>query len=387
LFKILFVDDDAIARTNIINRFDWKQYGWNLVHTAKDAVDALDYIEKHQPDLVISDIKMPVMDGIQMATIARDYYPNLKFIFLTGYRDFEYAKKALQLNALDYLDKPVETEQLIAVISKAESTILHENKKNHVLEKEYPLIKRHYISQLMFNNFQEADEASFRAFDFNLDNGFGIVAFLDFGTGEEALSLDNFCAKMNLLHLGSFFMPIEDEQIFLLYTANNIASEKDFKLLLHQLESDISSYFQKIAPFSSIRYYYGTIFQKISGIYHSYQEALHFRSTHTTGLLHDVKLYIQNNYSNPTLTLKQVAGHFGINNCYLTSLFKNKFGINLYDYLIQIRMEKAAELIRTSSLKGYQIADHVGYNNSQYFSISFKKYFGYTLTEYKNIHT
>ena len=383
MFKILFVDDDAIARTNISNRLDWNHHGWDLVYTAKDAVDALDYIKKNQPDLVISDIKMPVMDGIQMATIARDYYPNLKFIFLTGYRDFEYAKKALQLNALDYLDKPVETNQLFKVISHAEQFIITENKKNQVLEKNYPLIKRHYISQLIFNNFQEADEASFRAFDFNLDNGFGVVAFLDFSAAESPVLFNDFCSHMNHLHLGSFFMPMEDSQIFLLFTANNISSEDDFKLLLKDLETEASHYFQTRLK-QPISYYYGSIFQELSGIYDSYQESLHVRSQHTTGLLHDVKFYIQNNYSNPNLTLKQVSSHFNINNCYLTSLFKERFGTNLYDYLIQIRMEKAGELIRTTSLKGYQIADHVGYNNSQYFSISFKKYFGYTLTDYKN---
>ena len=80
--KILFVDDDAIARRNIRTKIDWKSYNWELIYTAKDAVDALDFMKQNQPDIILSDIKMPIMDGIQMAMVARNYYPDIKYIFI-----------------------------------------------------------------------------------------------------------------------------------------------------------------------------------------------------------------------------------------------------------------------------------------------------------------
>ena len=82
--KILFVDDDAIARRNIRTKIDWKSYNWELIYTAKDAVDALDFMKQNQPDIILSDIKMPIMDGIQMAMVARNYYPDIKYIFISG---------------------------------------------------------------------------------------------------------------------------------------------------------------------------------------------------------------------------------------------------------------------------------------------------------------
>ena len=93
--KILFVDDDAIARRNIENRIHWAQNGMELIYSARDGIDALEYMKDHKPDIIISDIKMPVMDGIEMAMIAKDYYPDLKFIFLSGYKEFEYAQQDL----------------------------------------------------------------------------------------------------------------------------------------------------------------------------------------------------------------------------------------------------------------------------------------------------
>ena len=106
MLKILFVDDDAVARRNMAQRIDWNDLGWDLVYTARDGVDALEYMKENRPDIIISDIKMPIMDGIEMAKIARDYYPDLFFIFLSGYKEFEYAKQALALDAIDYLNKP-----------------------------------------------------------------------------------------------------------------------------------------------------------------------------------------------------------------------------------------------------------------------------------------
>ncbi|MEY8356501.1 response regulator [Lachnospiraceae bacterium 54-53] len=88
MLKILFVDDDAIARRNMAQRIDWNAYGWNLVYTARDGVDALEYMKEDQPDIVISDIKMPM--------------------------------QALALDAIDYLNKPIDTDQLVDIVRRAE---------------------------------------------------------------------------------------------------------------------------------------------------------------------------------------------------------------------------------------------------------------------------
>ena len=99
--KILFVDDDAIIRRTLPGRIPWETYGWELMYTARDAMETLDYLKNHEPDIILTDIKMPGMTGIEMASIAMDYYPNLKFVFLSGYKDLEYAQQVLQLNEVE----------------------------------------------------------------------------------------------------------------------------------------------------------------------------------------------------------------------------------------------------------------------------------------------
>ena len=91
--KILFVDDDAIIRRGIKTKVDWEANGWELIYTARDAMEALDFIKDNQPDIILTDIKMPGMSGIEMAAIAKDYYPTIMFVFISGYKDFEYAQQ------------------------------------------------------------------------------------------------------------------------------------------------------------------------------------------------------------------------------------------------------------------------------------------------------
>lgn len=382
--KILFVDDDAIARRSMISKIKWNLYGWELMYTAKDAIDALDYIENHQPDIIICDIQMPVMDGIQMAVIIKNYYPEIKFIFLSGFKEFEYAKQAIKLNAVDYINKPIDDIQLIEVIKSAEKLYYKEVEQNKILKEKYPFVKRQYISKLLYENFQEIDESTFKAFDINITNGYGVVGFIDYSNYASETDLNDFItilsSKLTEQNSGSFFLGMESQQIFVIYTLNNIKSEIDFHVHLKQLEIEVENYSQNYHP----EFHYGSTMKNINELYKSYQNLLLDINSDTYVLLQKVKRYINENYSNPDLSLTMIASYFNVNHCYLTSIFKNQYQIALYDYLIQTRMQKAGELSKTTDMKVYEIADAVGYKNSQYFSISFKKYFNCTVSQYKD---
>lgn len=386
--KILFVDDDAIARRNIEHRINWTDNDFELIYAARDGIDALEFMKNNKPDIIISDIKMPIMDGIEMAMIAKDYYPDIKFIFLSGYKEFEYAQQALKLNAVDYLTKPVDTDHLLSIVKKAKTLINREKNINIILSEKYPLIKRHYISKLMRDNFKEIDSSIFKAFDINLNNGLGIVCFIDFSYGDNytldivSSKIQNLCNILTEKYTGSFFFCMDNLKIFMVYTNSDSTEEGRFEKYLSELEAFINLYLDTAFNTKGI-YHYGTIMHSLYDFYSSYQSAQQSMNSEADNLLLGIKQYIEQNYNNPDLTLIQIAKDFGINHCYLTSLYKEQFGINLYDYLIQVRMEKAAELIKTTDLKSYEISEAIGYRNSQYFSAGFKKYYGCTVKDYK----
>ena len=387
--KIMFVDDDAIIRRSIANKIDWKSYGWELVYTARDPMEALDYLKDHQLDIILTDIKMPGISGIEMASIAMDYYPGIKFVFISGYKDFEYAQQVLKLNAVDYLTKPLEQQQLISVLKKAEELYYKDKKAEEILKEKYPQLKRKYISKLMRENFQNMDPSFFEEFDININNGYGIVSFIEVNCSqkisveEKKRVIEIICNSLENIYHGSIFFCMDNLQIFTIYTDSTVQEESEFYDNLLELENFVKDFVQQKLDGGSVEFVYGSLMRSLNDLYSSYQSAVQKINSDIEHLLFEVRHYIEQNYSDCDLSLVKIADYFNVNHCYLTSIFKKKFDINLYDYIIRVRMENASRLILKSDLKNYEIAEATGYKNPQYFSMSFKKYYNCTVTQYR----
>ena len=118
MLKVLIVDDEELVRRGIVMETDWRRIGCMVVAEAENGKEGLAMVEKYQPDVIVTDIRMPVMTGLEMVKAARDGGCKAKVIFLTAYNDFEYARDALKLGAADYLLKPFEDGELETVISQ-----------------------------------------------------------------------------------------------------------------------------------------------------------------------------------------------------------------------------------------------------------------------------
>lgn len=112
LRKVFIVDDESYVLTYLNSLVDWKKYDYNPPYLFKTAREALDSIGTLAPDLIMSDIRMPGMDGIEFAETVHSYYPNIKFVILSAYQDFGYAVKALKLGVIRYLVKPISIAEL-----------------------------------------------------------------------------------------------------------------------------------------------------------------------------------------------------------------------------------------------------------------------------------
>ncbi|GIO85430.1 AraC family transcriptional regulator [Paenibacillus faecis] len=126
MFKVLIVDDEPKLREGLRTFIDWNEYGYTVVDTAANGNEALEKYQAHLPDLVIADIRMPGMDGLQLIQRLRQLDPMLHILILSGYADFDYAKKAITQRADGYLLKPVDEEELIDYIEKIKLQIKQE---------------------------------------------------------------------------------------------------------------------------------------------------------------------------------------------------------------------------------------------------------------------
>lgn len=141
MLKIIIVEDEDLLRDGLTTCVNWGKLGYELAGSAEDGAEALKLIKRVTPDVVITDIKMPHMDGIELSERIRSDYPEIKIIIISGYDEFEYARRALKAGVSEYILKPVNMEQLNTVMKTVAETLLAER------EKEQEILKLKDMSQ------------------------------------------------------------------------------------------------------------------------------------------------------------------------------------------------------------------------------------------------
>ena len=117
-YSVLLVDDEEEIRAGISRKIDWLSLGFDLVGQAENGADALDLAEQLQPDVVLTDIKMPFMDGLELCRHLRQSLPAAKLVVFSGFDDFEYARKAVGMGVSEYIMKPINAPELMEVLQK-----------------------------------------------------------------------------------------------------------------------------------------------------------------------------------------------------------------------------------------------------------------------------
>lgn len=123
MYRIIVVEDETRLRAGICDYYPWSDLCFEIVGQMSNGREALDYIGRHPVDVVLTDISMPVMTGIELAEALHELYPEVRVVFLSGYADFSYAQKALRLGVADYILKPVRAADLTSVFSQLRHTL------------------------------------------------------------------------------------------------------------------------------------------------------------------------------------------------------------------------------------------------------------------------
>ncbi|WP_058305996.1 response regulator [Gracilibacillus massiliensis] len=506
MYNMVIIDDEEIVIEGLMSVVEWEKYDINIIGTATDGKKGLEVILKEKPDIVLTDIRMPGLDGLQIIKKAKDNLHDTIFVVISGHAEFEYAKKAIKLNVIDYLIKPVNINDILSVINKAIAK--HKEKKQELLigqkinKYEYELVDKYYLDLMLgvnvnpveikdeLNAFKIICIGSYKAefklalqqkvinelkndklddFTFCLYYAIDEKVFILIGDKNNDLDIHEITAKIesvvkeNLslqLRIGVgriynkkyeisqsykealkafelakflnenivFFdevLEIEEKfsyshfsEIKSLFNQNNLNNESIYKFIDKLLDSIKK---QKISPNSFkktcydfvvqyenyLHYEYGiSIDQVITGKdmiienlvciddYHKYLQNMieetekylnNKRISTKEKLIYDIKKYIDHNYHKP-LQLSDIAVDFHLNASYLSSTFSKEVGVTISDYLLQLRISKAKELLRTTNLKIETIAKQLGYENPRYFHQVFKKHVCTTPNEYRAEH-
>lgn len=175
LIKIFLVEDEVVVREGIRNTLNWEENDFKFCGEASDGELAYPLIQKHKPDIVITDIRMPFMDGLELSRLIKKEMPWIKIIILSGYGEFEYAKEAINIGVTEYLLKPINGTELMNCLLKVKEKILIEQKEKANIErfkkemKEYEEDEKRRIFYDLVNNMQPLSNILERASELNLE--------------------------------------------------------------------------------------------------------------------------------------------------------------------------------------------------------------------------
>ncbi|UUZ89797.1 response regulator [Paenibacillus sp. P25] len=164
MWKLVIIDDDHIILKGLTRHPIWEENGFKVVGSAHNGEDGLEIIERERPHVVISDIRMPFMDGLELTEAMKSRFPNIRIILMTSYDDFIYAQKALKLKVFDFVLKPVENDKLLEVARRAAAEWEQEQSLTKKVLEGIPFLKRRFYENLLRGRYNEEQIQSELAF-------------------------------------------------------------------------------------------------------------------------------------------------------------------------------------------------------------------------------
>ena len=341
MIKTLLVDDEPWT-LEVIKQFGrWEEFGMEIIGEADNGRKAMEIIRRHQPQLVITDMHMPGVDGVQLLQYLDEHCGGTKVIVISGYDDFVYTRQAIRSKVHEYLLKPIDPQELNTALGKCREEIAAR------LEWQTPgVLDRETVAAI--------DAAAKR-----------MAALLTEGE-REAL-------RGAFEELYRKFLDHEHSRALIHRVYHELWKQWEETIVLHGLE--IRDPNRRWDPASAdwrttvdaLRELYEQAFDKL-------QEERKYRNKIN---LRDVRQYIEQHYAEP-LALESIARRFFVSKEYLSRAFKQETGWNVTDYILKLRMERAMSLLAEDSLPIKAVAGLVGYEDVAYFYRLFKKQFGVT---------
>ncbi|NOU62504.1 response regulator [Paenibacillus sp. LMG 31461] len=432
MLKLMIVDDEIEIREGLL-AMEWAELGLTVVKVCENGLEAYMWIRDNPVDIVLTDIRMPHMDGMELAAKLHEQFSYTKVVVLSGYDDFLYARNCIRYGVEDYLLKPVRLDQLKDTMLRCVNG-LNQDKQQQMraimLERRSMLLtnvlRKKFIQQCTSVPVsQEEWEEGCSVGEMLLDSPPYTVCLLKFDIDLSApwevdKHLLAFALHNILIDLWDDkygYHSVNDSTVEVLFLAQG---EEDWMVIMTELRKQLYG-IRGLFP-STFSISIGQTVNSIQDLPLSrlsadkalssgdvdciqvydhkqfdpstrqtaepdtilLQQLQHVGPLNQTGMdvVNQGKAYIRANY-NRSITLSEVADHVHVNASYLSFLFKEMSGENYIAYLTSCRIEAAKELLAETQYKVYEIGEMVGYENSRYFSQIFRKITEQTPNDYR----
>lgn len=437
MYNILIVDDEPLICKGLDNLL--RSSGLNIkeIYTAGSGHEALDYLRLEDIDLLITDIQMGAMNGIELMHQAKIIKPWVQAIVISAHETFQYAQLAIKLGAKDYIIKPIKSEQFL---DSVRDVLLHLDKPVQTEDDLLSQLREHFrmeapvrgrtelLNAIVAGEAAVPDEAALAEIGLQGPYFAVIQMKLDperelsgsrYGEGDEPLLQ---YAALNIVTelLGkdwsydAFYSPDMALSVLLQWDDESFGDSSvdkmnQLELIGRSLHHNISKYLRLSCVVGISQILKGAAFLPALG--EQARKAIQWNREHkdhhvfyygdfkwslfgkepteeewteqNNQIVEKAMAYIQSNYAQKGLTLHEVAQRNHVSPNYLSYLFKKNTGFNLWEYVIKLRMEESKRLLQHTDLRRYEIAERVGYESPEHFSKIFKKYYGITPSELK----
>ncbi|WP_088831596.1 response regulator transcription factor [Paenibacillus tyrfis] len=345
--KAVVIDDEFWTRSSIRQLADWARFGIDRVEEAEDGLSALKIIDEINPEIVITDMKMRGMNGVQLLQKLTEDYPFIRKIVISGYDDFSYTKQAIRSKVDEYILKPIHPEELNMALEKAVREWRIARGLHTVQPLDKPMLK-------IITEYKRIISGHFQGMQVEAVQG-------RFKELEQVLSArEPFQPGFNNTLYKQFLLLLE-EQVSMAGTDATFAIPACANNFYVSDDTPLPQWIEVLsAAYAAVL-----------------EEWIHRRRSKNRIDIDEVRQYIDVSFAE-SITLESVAGRFFVSKEHLSRTFKQETGSTVVDYIISKRMEKAKQLLLDPANSIKSAAEAVGYSDITYFHRLFKKVTGIT---------
>jgi two-component system response regulator YesN len=398
--RIVVVDDESLIGQGLSRMLAVQQEeDWHLSVVYHDAEEALETCNWDTADVLLADINMPGMSGLEMVETLRERGWDTPVIIISGYAQFEYARAAMLNNAVDFIVKPVAPDKLFSALRKAQSILAEraaERNSRRFIEGNMNRLTREYLSEVLFEARAMPEEERRKLFDsFGLEGkSYALFVFLSGGRSEGIPALLEAARGEQKATLYGYPSGTGLNTVLALCREPGDFDPGAFRALAGKHAVDIAWYgFARTGSLDALnRLYIGLLEQmrdsramealRAPAKRAEGSDPLNMKGDYSPPVREAIRL-IQQEYARP-LSLTILSEKVDVHPTYLSNVFKKQTGLALIDFINHYRVEQAKKLLEDPLTRIYWVGEQVGFANQRYFSQVFKKIVGLTPVEYRS---
>ena len=397
MLKVLIADDEPKIRRGLRSTIERIRPDMHVVAEAEDGERALALVQKEKPDILMIDVRMPFLNGLDLIQKINDVWRDCVIIVVSGHDEFEYAQRALSLKVFEYVLKPVPQDVLASVLVRAEEELTVSRRRSQYLswardhlERNMPNLREQLFRDWVHGRLARSEIQEQASFLGVVPHDYRVITLVHImermaaaqTAQEKDRRIELFALRRIVEEAFKEFPPMavfldeQDDVVALTGSQPGPVWSRAVQAVESRATGSIAhSLIVAYGPFTD-----GA--DSITETYEGLTAEVARRSGHRSFVLL-AQNYIDAHYGEPELTLEQVANAVQVSPGYLSRLLKRETGFSFVDYLTRVRINKAVLLMGDPSVKVYEVAEAVGYQSQHYFSRAFKRVFGRSPVEYR----